>query len=373
MPGAIGRYILRQIGGPLVFITLTLTSIIWLTQALRLLDRFVGAGLGFGDYIWLTGLLLPSLLAIVVPIAAFCATLYAYHRLITDSELVVLWSAGCSRLTLARPALLLAAGVTAIVYVLVLFLVPLSASTFRTAQYEFRSALTSLVIHEGEFNTPVAGLTVYVRERSASGELRGILVHDNRDTARPVTMMAERGALVRTPQGPRFIMVSGNRQQIDQAGRQLSLLYFDSYTLDLDAFAKNEGAGWRQPGERYLHELLWPDMDDANDRENYWRLVVQGHRNLAQPLYVPALILIALATVLAAEFNRRGQARRLVAAAAAAIVLQVLSLGIGSLVGRSPAFLPLVYLLPMAFMAGATWLLFNERPARRQTPQPTPA
>lgn len=364
MPGAIGRYILRQIGGPLVFITLTLTSIIWLTQALRLLDRFVGAGLGFGDYMWLTGLLLPSLLAIVVPIAAFCATLYAYHRLTSDSELVVLWSAGCSRLALARPALTLAAGITALVYLLVLFLVPLSASTFRTAQYEFRTALTSLVIHEGEFNTPVAGLTVYVRERSASGELRGILVHDNRDTARPVTMMAERGALVRTPQGPRFIMVNGNRQQINQ-DRQLSLLYFDSYTLDLDAFAKSEGAGWRQPGERYLHELLWPDMTDANDRENYWRLIVQGHRNLAQPLYVLALILIALATVLAAEFNRRGQTRRLLAAAAAAIVLQVLSLAVGSLVGRSPAFLPLVYVLPIGFMAGAAWLLFNERRFRR--------
>ncbi len=366
----ISRYIFRQIAAPLVFITLTLTGVIWLTQALRLLDRLIGNGVAFSSFLYLTSLLMPALLSVVLPIAAFCATIYAYNRLTTDSELVVMSAAGMGRIKLAGPALALAGMIALFNYALVLYLIPLSAGTFRDTQYEFRANIANLLLQEGVFNAPVPGLTVYVRERLPNGELLGILVHDNRDTQRPITMMAERGAMVRTPQGPRFIMVSGNRQQVEQDRKQLSLLYFDSYMLDLDAYTKNEGSGWRQPNERFLGELLRPNLNDADDRQNYWRLVVQGHANLAQPLYVITLILVALAAMLAAEFDRRGQTRRILVAAVAGIVIQVMAFGITYLARRTPVMIPLVYLTPLACAGAGLYLLLSER---RRAPAPREA
>lgn len=352
----------------MVFITLTLTGVIWLTQALRLLDRLIGNGVAFGSFLYLTSLLMPALLSVVLPIATFCAAIYAYNRLLTDSELVVMSAAGMGRLRLAGPALTLAALVAALNYLLVLYMIPLSAGTFRDTQYEFRANVANLLLQEGVFNTPVPGLTVYVRERLPSGELLGILVHDNRDAQRPSTMMAERGALVRTPQGPRFLMINGNRQQVEQDRKQLSLLYFDSYTLDLEAYTKNEGTGWRQPSERFISELLRPNMNDADDRQNYWRLVVQGHTNLAQPLYVIALVLVALAAMLAAEFDRRGQTRRILAAAAAGIAIQVMAFGVTYMARRTPLMIPLIYLMPLTCAATGIYLLLNER---RRSPAPS--
>src|SRR3546814_1149486 len=38
-------------------------------------------------------------------------------------------------------------------------------------------------------------------------------VHDNRNPANPVTMMAEKATLIRTPDGPRLYMVNGNRSE----------------------------------------------------------------------------------------------------------------------------------------------------------------
>jgi lipopolysaccharide export system permease protein len=359
--GSLSGYILRQIVGPLTLITLTLTSVIWLTQGLRLLDRLIGNGLAFGSFIYLTSLLMPALLTIVLPIAAFCATLFAYNRLMNDSEIMVMSAAGVGRMALARPGLVMALVLTAVGYFLVLYLNPLSASSFRSTQYEFRANIANLLLQEGVFNTPVNGLTVYIRERQSNGELLGILVHDNRDPQKPVTMMAERGALVRTPQGPRFVMVNGNRQQIEQDRSNVGLLYFDSYTLNLDSFARDEGAGWRQPTERYLHELFSPDMNDADDRANYWRLVVQGHANLAQPLYVIALIGVALAAMLASEFNRRGQSRRIALAAGVGIAVQLLSFGVTFLARRTPVLIPLVYLIPLFFIGGSLYLLLVDR------------
>ncbi len=358
------RYILRQISGPLLFVTLTLTGVIWLTQSLRFIDRIVNNGLSFSSFIYLTMLLMPGVLAIIVPIAIFCATLYVYNRLNSDSELIVLSAVGFNREILSRPAMLMAAVGVIVVLVLNLYLMPLGARTFRTNQYEFRSNLAGVLLQEGVFNTPMSGMTVYIRERNANGEMLGILVHDNHDTRQPITMMAERGTLISTPQGPRLVLVNGNRQQVDAGRRQLSLLYFDSYNIDLDAFGKGEGEGWSEPAERYLSELFYPDMSVPDDRANYNRLIIEGHRRLVSPLYVPTLVLIALAAVLAGEFNRRGQNKRIILAAVAAISLQVLGLGVSQFASRNPILIPLMYLNPLAFAGGAITLLAQVRHPR---------
>ncbi|MBP7064597.1 LPS export ABC transporter permease LptF [Ferrovibrio sp.] len=353
----ITQYIMRQIAWPLLFATLTLAGVIWLTQSLRFIDRIVNNNLSIGSFFYLTMLVLPGVTAIILPIAAFCATLYAYNRMAGDSELIVLSGAGFSRLSLTRPAWIIAGGLLVVLYVIGLFLGPLSARTLRTTQFEFRTALAGMVIMEGVFNTLSNNLTVYVRERNSVGEMKGILVHDSRDTARPVTMMAEQAMLVLTPQGPRLVMANGNRQQVEAGRRSLSILYFDTYSLDLNAYAKQETEGWREPSERYLHELFWPNLNDPDDVANRNKLFSEGHRRLVTPLYTPALMMIAIAGVIGGRFNRRGQGLRLLGAAGAAILVQLVSLGVAQAAARSPLLIPLMYLAPLLFLGCALWLL----------------
>lgn len=350
-------YIMRQIAWPLVFATLTLTGVIWLTQSLRFIDRIVNNNLALGSFFYLTMLVLPNVTAIILPVATFCATLYAFHRLATDSELIVLSASGFSRYALARPALYIGAGVMVAMYAITLYLLPLSSRTLRDTQYEFRNDLAGMALLEGVFNTPTDNLTVYIREREPNGTMLGVLVHDNRNTASPVTMMAEKATLLRTPEGPRLYMVNGNRQQVDPQRHSLSLLYFDNYSLDLDSYAKKETEGWREPSERFITELFSPDMNNPSDVSNYNKLIVEGHRRLVAPLYVPALILVAVAGVIGGEYNRRGHGRRLALGAVAAITLQVLSLVVGYLSTKSTILLPLMYITPAIFILGALLLL----------------
>ncbi len=367
----ITQYIIRQVAWPLLFASLTLVGVIWLTQSLRFIDRIVNNNLSIGSFFYLTMLVLPGVTAIILPIAAFCATLYAYNRLAGDSELIVLSGSGFSRLSLTRPAWILAGGLVLLLYTIGLFLGPLSARTLRTTQYEFRTALAGMVIMEGVFNTLSNNLTVYVRERNAEGEMRGILVHDSRDAQRPVTMMAERAMLVLTAQGPRLVMAKGNRQQVEQGRRSLSILYFDNYSLDLSTYSKQDGEGWREPSERYLHELFWINEKDLDDIANRTKLMVEGHRRLAAPLYTPALMMIAIAGVIGGQFNRRGQGLRLLGTASVAIVVQLASLGVAQAAMRQPLLVPLLYLAPLGFLAGALWLL--REPDNRRTPALPPA
>lgn len=357
------RYILNQIAGPMLFITAAGSGVLWLTESLRIIDRSVSDGITAEALLYLTALIAPSVLAIVLPLALFCAVVYGYNRLASESELVILWASGLSTRALARPALMLGAAITAICYVLMLYLMPLGFRTLRDMQWDFRSNLANMLLQEGTFNTVAPGLTVYMREREGNGTMRDLLVHDSRNPDKPITMMAERGMLARTAEGPRFIMWNGNRQQVDTTHKQLSLLYFDNYTLDLEQYAAPKSDRWLEPSERFLGELLWPGSN-ADDRQYYWKLVVEGHRRLATPLYCLALTMVALAAILAGEFNRRGQFRRIAGAAGAATVLQLLALGLAHLAVKFPALIPVLYAIPLLTIAASAYVL--ERGPRRR-------
>ncbi len=222
VPGWRGRlprydaYVLRQLAVGLAAATLGLAVLVWLTQSLRFLELVLNRGLAFSVFLELTLLLMPNLVAVILPVALFGVVLFTYHRLTTDRELVVMRGAGLSPLALARPALVMAFATMALGWFLNLYLVPESHRGFREFQFEIRNRISAVLIEDGVFNQVGDGLTVYVRARGRDGTLRGILVHDARDRANPATILAEEGRLAMTASGPRVTLLTGSRQEVDR-------------------------------------------------------------------------------------------------------------------------------------------------------------
>jgi lipopolysaccharide export system permease protein len=209
-----------------------------------------------------------------------------------------------------------------------------------------------------------------VRERSPDGELRGILVHDSRDPEKPVTMMAQRGALVPSPAGPRVVMENGNRQEVSRDTGRFSLLYFDRYTVELNEFGEAAKARWREPKERFLPELLWPSSD-RRDQRYAQELIAEGHHRLVGPLYTLVFAMIGVAALLAGEFNRRGQTKRVLAAIACVAALEGISLALHDLASRNAAAVPAMYAAVLVAAGLSLWVLLR-RPVRR-LPQAQPS
>ena len=362
---AITRYILTQLFTAMVFVSLGLTLAVWLSQSLRWIGYIVNRGLPATTFLSFVALLLPSFLGVVLPIAAFCAVLFIYHKLIMDSELVVMRAAGLSQLQLARPALLLVVFVMIAGYSITLYFLPVSYREFKDLQNSIRNDFSAVLLQEGTFNSISDGITVYVRSRSSDGELRGILVHDNRNPSKPVTMMAERGALVMSEYGPRVVMVNGNRQQVERESGKLSLLYFDRYTVELAQLQGTANTRWREPRERFLPELLFPSSD-LNDQKYRNALIAEGHQRLVAPLYSLAFIMVALAALLSGEFNRRGRLRRVFVAVACVGVLEVLSLALHDVSTRSLQAIPAMYIA--AILPSLVSLFVLLRVTRRPMP-----
>jgi len=347
------KYIIRHLVSSTLLITFSLTSIVWLAQALRFVEFIVNQGVSVSVFVHLTMLLVPSLLLMILPPALFCAVLFTYNKLSVDSELVVMQSMGLSRFRLARPALIVATAIALLGYSISMYIQPVSYKSFKDMQATLKNNYVSLLVQEGVFSNPVDGLTVFVRERDTNGDLHGILVHDNRDAGKSITMMAESGRLVQTPQGPRFLLQNGNRQEMTDG--RLSLLNFESYTLDISFYTNAMGDRKADAQEMLLPELLEEDAT-ASAAENTKRHA-EAHQRIIWPAYSLALTLIALAILFSGEFNRRGQWKRIAIASIVAAVILFTAVGIRGAMASQPMMIFAAYamLLIPAFIA--IWVL----------------
>ncbi len=357
----ITRYVLRQLAVGMTFVSIALACVLWLTQSLRFIDMIVNKGLSAQDFLVLTLMLMPTFLVVIIPISLFAVTLFTYNKLTVDRELVVLRAVGLSHWMLGRPALILAVLATVLGYSLTLWIIPSSVQNFREMQWNIRNDITGMLLQEEVFNKFGEGLTIYVRSHAANGELLGILVHDKRNPDKPVTLMAERGALVFTDEGPRVLMLNGNRQQVTRGTGRLSVLYFDSYTVDMAKAAGGTDSRFRDARERSMAELFAATEAQlgAND---FRRAKVELHQRFTSPLYNLGFTLIALACLLPAGFNRRGQGTQVMTAIGLMVAAQAAALGTTNLATNDLLFVPLMYAAALLPIALSAW--FIHRPPR---------
>jgi lipopolysaccharide export system permease protein len=352
---ALTRYILRQTLGTTVIVGLVFTAAVWLVQSLRLIDFIVNRGLSLGLFLYLAILIMPRFVDAVLPIAVFIGVLFTYNRLMAESELVVMRAAGTSQLALARPAMMAGMASLAVLASMSIYFLPASNRAFKDLQFEIRNKIASVLLLEGAFNTISDNVTIYLRARDNQGDLSGIVIYDSRDHAKPVMIVAERGAFVETDQGPRLLMVKGSRQIYERATGHLSVLTFDRYTLDLDRYRESAGIRDRQPEELYLTELMAPHPGEtAISRQA--RLVELNFR-LLNPLSALALAAIPLACLLTGEFNRRGQIWRVLQAIILAFLFEAVDVGFKNLAVRNLAAILPLYINILVPLAVTFWLL----------------
>lgn len=385
------RYIFRQLAAALLAVTIGLAALVWLTQSLRFIELVLDRGLSFVVFIELTGLLLPSFLAVILPITTFVVTLFVYVRLSGDRELVVMRAAGLSQWRLARPAIALGLLASGLCYVLNLWVVPISQAAFRAWQFEIRNEIAAILLQEGVFSSLGNDLTVYARLRDRDGTLRGILVHDARERGAPITILAEAGRITATPQGPRVTLENGQRQQVERVApppgsppgtpgtTRLSVLSFSENSVDLARGARSDENRYRNAQERTLDELLHPDPAERISERDLRRFQSEAHQRLAGPVNALGFALVALATVLTGQFRRQGGSLRIAGGIAVVIALLAVGLMIGNLAARRNAMIPLIWLNTLLPLAVAVWVLARLPGVprallhRRQPPRPDAA
>ncbi len=322
--GSISRYIFRTTFGAFTIVLVSLTAVIWVTQALRDFDIMTSQGQTILVFIGITGLIIPLLLLVIAPIALLIVVAHVLNKLCSDSEIIVMNAAGMSPWRLFRAFLNVAIVVSLLVAIIGAYFAPKGLRMLRDWLTEVRANVVTTVLQPGRFTTLEKGVTIRLRERRPNGDLFGILVDDQRDAKQRITVFAERGELVDRDGLTFLVLQNGVAQRQETNQRDPAMVKFDRYAFDLSQFATGTQAVKYSIRERYLWQLLFPDPKDPLYLEQPGQFRAELHDRLIAPLYPLAFVVIAFAYLGAPRTTRQSRNMSLLGAITGVGVLRVI-------------------------------------------------
>lgn len=367
----LSRYIFWQAAGALILILVSLTVVVWIAVALRQLELMTSQGQDAFRFLVMTALAIPSLLALIAPIALLIACLHVLNRLGGDSELIVMTAGGAPVWTLLKPlgllAILVAIGVSVVNHAVG----PWSQRLLRDYTVLVRTDLIGQVIQPWRFTEPESKLTIHIRDRDPAGNLLGLLLHDARDPKQVSSYLAERSQIIKQGDAAYLRMEKGHILRRSNTDAAPQIIAFTQYVVDLNQLEQRaDHAQTSRPRERYTQELIWPDPNDAVYKTFPGRLLAELHERLAGPLYPIAFVFLAVAFLGGAQTTRQNRLQAVVAAFAMATLCRILGIAAANAAVVKPANSYLLYLVPLS---AALWALFTtyrnavpRRPTRAQ-------
>jgi lipopolysaccharide export system permease protein len=306
--GSIGRYIFRTTFGAFLLVLVSLTGAIWLTQALRDVDLMTSQGQTILVFIGITSLVIPQLVMVIAPVALVVAVSHNLHKLAADSEIIVMNGAGMRPWALLKPFLWVTVIASVMLALISAYVAPQSLRTLRHWITEVRTDLVSNIVQPGRFIAIDQGLAFNIRERRPNGLLVGLLMDDRRDREMRVTIVAERGEILKNENGSFLLLENGSIQRHELKQKDPNIVVFDRYAFDLSQFGGGQQVVKLSVRERYFWQLLWPDPDDPQLKDQAGQIRAELHDRILAPLYPFAFVLIAFAFLGAPRTTRQSPA-----------------------------------------------------------------
>ena len=360
------RYLLSQLLALFGFFSLVLVAVYWVNRAVGLFDQLIGDGQSALVFLEFSMLTLPNVIRLVLPISAFAAAVYVANRLTQESELVVMQATGFSAFRLARPVLYFGLIVVAMMMLLMHVLVPASRTALADRSAEISQNVTARFLKDGQFLHPGDGITLYIREVAATGELLDLFLADDRKPETRATYTARRALFVRADTGPKLLMFDGMVQVLTGENQSLTITRFGDFTYDLSGLIAAQTRSARSAAEASTSELLAASaalMTETN--ESRAALVFAAHDRLAQPFLAAAAALIGFASLLLGAFSRFGLWRQVLIAVGLLIVVQAISTVATGLGSVSDGGWVWAYAAPVVGLAIGTFeLWWSQRPKR---------
>jgi lipopolysaccharide export system permease protein len=366
--GSLGRYMFRSTMGAFVITLISLTVVIWFTQAMRDFDLITSQRQTLFVFVGITGLIIPLLIMMIAPIALVMSAAHVINKLSSDSEIIVMNAAGVSPWRLLRPFLAAAIVVSILVSAIAAYISPRSLRELRDWAAQVRADILTNIVQPGRFTTVSGSLTFHIADRRPNGLLVGIFVDDRRDPKEHATYLAEQGEIVKNDHGSFLVLEGGSIQRLEAGQRDPRIVTFDRYAFDLSKFTGGPQSVVYTVREKYIWELLWPKPDDALYVAQPDQYRSELHDRLATPLYPLAFVILAFCFLGPPQTTRQSRTLALLGMIGTVSLLRLVGF-VSVIVGvRVPSVLAVQYVALLGSIAAGLWQI-----SRAQAVEPAAA
>jgi lipopolysaccharide export system permease protein len=359
--GSIGRYMFRATMGAFLIALVSLTVVIWFTQAMREFDLITSQRQTLLVFVGITGLIIPLLVMMIAPIALVMASAHVINKLSSDSEIIVMNAAGISPWLLLRPFIVAAVVVSILLSVIAAYVSPRSLRALRDWSAQVRADILTNIVQPGRFTTVGGNLTFHIADRRQNGLLVGIFVDDRRDPKEHSTYLAEQGEIVKNDSGSFLVFQGGSIQRLEAGQRDPRIVMFDRYAFDLSQFTGGTQNVVYTVREKYLWDLIWPKADDPLYVAQPDQYLSELHDRLSTPLYPIAFVIVAFAFLGPPQTTRQSRSLALMGMIATVAVLRLVGF-VSVIIGvHVPSMLAVQYIALFAAIGGGLWQIGRGR------------
>lgn len=279
------RYVLKAHIGPFFFGLAVITFVLILDFIIDIFDLILGKGLSPLIVLEVFFLNLAWMLALSIPMAVLVSTLMAFGRLAADNEITAIKASGTSLLSIIKPVLVWAIGLT-------LFLVWFNDRVLPESNHRAKNLMSAihrkrptLTLKQGVFMNDLPGYSVLIEQiNNKTSEIKGVTIYELRETQTPVTIRAQRGELEFSPEKDRLTITlyDGEIHEVDhQDPAKYRRLTFEKHVLHVNNLGTDlklidsQSRGDREMGIRMMKERIQDYRKTVEDHREQMRLIAE--------------------------------------------------------------------------------------------------
>ena len=297
----IDRYVIREVIPPFLIALLVFTFVLIIPFIIDVAEQMIAKNVPPGMILRLMATLLPSTMALTVPMAFLIALLVGLGRLSADREVVVMMACGISPYRLLQPVLVFAVVCWGLTSWLMLKGMPDGNQRYRELTQEIVMDRAEGEVRARVFFEDFPNMVLYVHEVPLDG--RGwldVLAADTSNASSPVIYLARRGRMVidREAETIHMVLEDGERHttKLDDP-TAYEVASFESTILALDPSAVFPRTG-PQRGEREMsiEDLSALIGELRSNGQSPHRPIMEIHKKFSVPIacFVFALLGVAL-------------------------------------------------------------------------------
>ncbi len=297
-----------------ITVSLSISLIIWVIQAVNYLDMVSDDGHSFKIYFLYTLLSLPKIFSKVLPFVFFISLFYIILKYERNNELIIFWMLGIHKSYFVNTIIKFTLLYLALQFLLTVIVVPKSLNSARTFIKSSDINILSSLVRERKFIDSVKNLTIFVEEKSANGFMKNIFLKEKIGKNKSQIIYSKKGKFDDKDQD---FLILFDGEVLNQNTESISNFSFKETEINLNRFStqkisdiKIQENSSKNLIKCYLDLIKYKsfisnetrNVSNYNRKNNfqancYWdnfkRINQELIKRFALPFYLPILSLIA--------------------------------------------------------------------------------